>query len=505
MGGKLLGGVGTYPASLDAIQSFEDAQHDLTRMQVPVLYRNQDPNNYLFFASFDGSGQDLHRTDDVPTNVGIIHEQIETFRDDPTVRIASGYVAGPGTQSNPVARLADNTFAFSYDERIVEMYKLFVDQAHRWLQENPDAEIHIASVGYSRGAALIPGFARLVERYGILHPNGLEFHRDVNGELVPVSSRPPLVPPGRTAHAAMLFDPVSTSLPAGYDLRLPASMISAYSLLARDELRWPFAHTTMLPDGVTPDGRFGRSTVAGAHGNVGGGYRENGLEIRSGNVAVTYLNSLMDPPLLPMRVPPADPAMNVIHRSEQGMLGAYAIGAARRGERYVKQDLCVVVDPCRDAMPRDEALASRFEYRSPSLPAPAITLLDNPTHPVHALFLQAREGVRALDARLGREPDAGSERLAAALAVAARRDGLHVIDHVVGGDDGQRMFAVEGSLHDPAQRRAAVETVPALAQPLVESARQMEHLRETGPATPAIDLNQARAHLLQEPQLAPAF
>lgn len=505
MGGRKLSGVGTIAAIDVDLETYDAAFRDVSKMRVPVLYRNDNPNSYIYIASFDGSGQDLRRPGEVPTNVGVIHEQIEILRDDPSLRVAGGYTSGPGTQSNPLVRLADNMLAFSYDERIVDAYLQFVRQAHQWLQENPNAEIHIASIGYSRGAALIPSFARLVEHYGILHPDGLEFHRDVNGELVPVSSRPPLVPPGKTAHAAMLFDPVSTSLPPGYDLRLPASMISAYSLLARDELRWPFAHTTMLPDGVTSDGRFGRSTVAGAHGNVGGGYRENGLEIRSGNVAVNYLNSLMDPPLLAERVPPADPAMNVIHRSEQGMLGAYAIGAARRGERYVKQELCVVVDPCRDAMPRDEALASRFEYRSPSLPGPTVTLLDDPAHPGHALFRQARDGVHALDARLGREPDTGSERLAAALAVAARRDGLQAIDHVVVGDDGQRMFAVEGPLHDPVQRRTAVETVPALAQPLLESTRQMERLRETGPATPALDMTQARAHLPREPQLAPAF
>src|SRR5690606_11731746 len=99
---------------------------------------------------------------------------------------------------------------------------------------------------------------RLVDRHGILDPAGLSFHKDASGELVATSPRPPLVPPGRTAQAVLLFDPVSTSLPQGYDLRLPASVISGFSLLARDERRILFPHTAMIDDGVTPDGRFGR-------------------------------------------------------------------------------------------------------------------------------------------------------------------------------------------------------------------------------------------------------
>ncbi|WP_165942346.1 XVIPCD domain-containing protein [Luteimonas terricola] len=452
-------------------------------MQVPILYQSDNPNSYLYFASFDGSGQDVERESQISTNVGVNHREVQGLKKLGEERIAGGYTAGPGTQRNPIVRTLDSVAAFSYDDRIIDAYLQFARQARIWLQENPNAEIHIASIGYSRGATLIPGFARLVERHGILDPTGLGFHKDGNGELIASSPRPPLVPPGQTAHAVALFDPVSTSLPKHYDLRLPPSVISGYSLLAGDELRRLFPYTTMIGDGVTADGRFGRSTVAGAHSDVGGGNRANGLEIRSGNVVVGYLNSLTDRPLLSMREVPDDPAMSVIHRSEQAMFGLFAIGASAPGERYVRERLCVVVDPCTDAMPRDEALAARFEYRFPSpasmampMPGVAASPLHEPGHPGHALFRQALDGVRALDARLGRTPDAGSERLAAALAATAGREGLRDIDHVVAGDSGRRMFAVEGALHDPAQRRAWVDTVPALAQPLAESARQLESL-----------------------------
>ncbi|MEN1928898.1 XVIPCD domain-containing protein [Luteimonas sp. MJ250] len=482
MGGKKSGGISTRPAGAEDLSFFDAAEMNVAQMRVPILYSHDDAGSHLYVASFDGTGHDVRRVGEAATNVGAIHRQVEELMKLGEGRIAGGYVPGPGTQPNPLVRIADGLIAFSYSERITVMYREFADQAHRWLEQSPGAEIHIASIGYSRGATLIPGFARLVEQYGILDPTGLSFHKDANGELVATSPRPPLVPPGQTAHAVALFDPVSTSLPKNYDLRLPSSVISGYSLLAADERRRLFSHTTMIGDGVTPDGRFGRSTVAGSHSDVGGGYRANGLEIRSGNVMVGYLNALMDRPLLSTREVPADPTMSVIHRSEQAMFGLFAIGASEPGERYVRERLCVVVDPCTDAMSRDEALAARFEYRSPSfMPMPtadaAISPLHDPKHRGHALFRQALDGVHALDARLGREPDAGSERLAAALAATAAREGLRSIDHVVAGDSGRRIFAVQGVLHDPAQRRAWVDTVPALAQSLAESARQLESPR----------------------------
>jgi hypothetical protein len=500
MGGGKVEGAGAYDASVADIETYDVARRQMAEMQVPVLYQNENPNSYLYVANFDGSGHDVSRHNSLATNVGEIHLQVEGLKQLGQHRVAGGYAAGPGSQRNPVLSIFDTALAFSYDDRIIDAYVQFARQARIWRQENPHAEINIASIGYSRGATLIPGFARLVERYGILDPTGLRFHKDQNSELVATSPRPPLVPPGHTAHAVVLFDPVSTSLPKHYDLRLPGSVISGYSLLAADELRWLFRHTTMIGDGVTPDGRFGRSIVAGAHSDVGGGNRANGLEIRSGNLGVAYLNALMDRPLFSPRTVPEVPAMNVIHRSEQAMFGVFAIGASSRGQRYVRERLCVVVDPCTDAMPRDEVLAARFEYRSPPVRAREAVQLHDPGHPGHALFQQARHAVHALDAHQGaaHAPDSGSERLAAALAVAAKRDGLQAIDHVIVGERGSRMFAVEGALHDPAQRRVAIDTVPALAQPVEESARLLESL-------PVDGLARRQGAPASQPQLVPAF
>ncbi|WP_049623459.1 XVIPCD domain-containing protein [Frateuria defendens] len=69
--------------------------------------------------------------------------------------------------------------------------------------------------------------------------------------------------------------------------------------------------------------------------------------------------------------------------------------------------------------------------------------LDDPSHPDHALFQQARAHVVALDQSLGRTPDVHTDQLASAAAVQARADGLQRIDQIALSTDGQRLWAVQ--------------------------------------------------------------
>jgi len=69
--------------------------------------------------------------------------------------------------------------------------------------------------------------------------------------------------------------------------------------------------------------------------------------------------------------------------------------------------------------------------------------LDDPSHPDHALFQQARGHVVALDQSLGRTPDVHTDQLASAAAVQARADGLQRIDMVALSTDGQRLWGVQ--------------------------------------------------------------
>lgn len=71
------------------------------------------------------------------------------------------------------------------------------------------------------------------------------------------------------------------------------------------------------------------------------------------------------------------------------------------------------------------------------------TRLDDPSHPDHGMFQQARGHVHELDRQLGRTPDQHSDNLASAVAVAARADGLNRIDQVALSQDGSKLFAVQ--------------------------------------------------------------
>lgn len=119
-----------------------------------------------------------------------------------------------------------------------------------------------------------------------------------------------------------------------------------------------------------------------------------------------------------------------------------------------------------DAGPAQEAGSQALQPR-----AVAPTDPTQPGHPQHALYQQCVEGVHALDARLGRAPDAHSACMAASLTTLAASNGLERVDHVllsVQGshtEAGERVFVVQGDPGDPAHRRAQMQTGQATTTP----------------------------------------
>jgi len=502
MGGRKPDGVGTYPARPEQLLLYEVAAQQLAQMQTPVLYRESSTHAYFFVAHLDGSGQDIANLHAPASNVGVFHKQFEQIEATAGSRIAAGYVAGPGTQSNPLMRAADSAVGFSWNEKIEQAYRQLATQAQLWKAKDPDAQISVASIGYSRGAVEVPGLTRLIDHYGIADPGDLRFGRDATGNITVQSHLSPLVAAHQTAQAVVLIDPVGTGIPASYDRRLPPSVISGVTLLAADERRAAFPHTPIIHQGLSADGRFLGLTVPGAHSDAGGGNHRNGLEILAGNLLTDYINALSDTPLLHKR-PLAAPEDTVVHRSEQALGGLFELGSSHAGApRYQHPQLCVVVDPCRDSEPRDEALAGRFETQHPrNAPVPEVAhtaddarvqgptaqvlpmqqplLLDDAAHPQHPLYQQALAGISELDARAGRAPDVGSRQLAGTLAARAHETGLQKISHVVLGEDRTRVFAVDTPDLDAPHRRLAYTDVAAgRAQGLQASTQQVEQAEQ---------------------------
>jgi peptidoglycan hydrolase-like protein with peptidoglycan-binding domain len=111
-------------------------------------------------------------------------------------------------------------------------------------------------------------------------------------------------------------------------------------------------------------------------------------------------------------------------------------------------------------------------------PSGGAVRLDDPANPDYTLHEQARAAVHKLDAEHNRKPDQNSENLAAALVVAARRDGMTRIDHAVLSDDGSRTFAVQGDLGSPFKRIAEVPTATAVATPVEKSAAALDQQQQ---------------------------
>jgi peptidoglycan hydrolase-like protein with peptidoglycan-binding domain len=102
--------------------------------------------------------------------------------------------------------------------------------------------------------------------------------------------------------------------------------------------------------------------------------------------------------------------------------------------------------------------------------------LADPKNPDHALYEQALAGVHKLDANLGRTPDQQSDQLAAALVVAAKREGLTKIDNVVLSGDGSHAFAVQGAADSPNRQIAHVQTAQAVNTPIDQSSQALAQL-----------------------------
>ncbi|MFT3669815.1 MAG: DUF2235 domain-containing protein [Pseudoxanthomonas sp.] len=401
-------GVGTYPASADDLAGYQRASDQLRQFRVPLLKGSEEGRERLYVAAFDGTGNSMFK--DAPanhSNVAHVAKQIDALRDP---AIGYGYVEGPGTQGG-LDGLGDLMAGDSYRARLDEMYVQFVRQADAWLKENPDADIRIAAIGFSRGAEQAAGFTRMIEERGIQDPAGMNVVRDQRGFIEKLEfTRPPLREPGTVIQAVGLFDPVGTGEPRNHDRRLPPSVVSGFQITAEDERRNLFQSTRVLDPGVTDGGRFLNVTVAGAHSDIGGSYTLDGLSVRSGNLMIDYLNALSDPPFLQKREEATDPARNVIHHSEDHQFfyrtSVYdKEGIRGRQEELAPSNLCRI--DCLDAQPRNAAMAEGLHWRPVEIgPTPVAA---SPASTVEQLLQAAKQGDGAAIDRIGREQLHGAQ------------------------------------------------------------------------------------------------
>jgi len=317
----LIDDVTTVPVST-GIDSYITAMRLVEQMNVPKLYDASNVNSRVFFALADGTENDVANSQlGAPTNIGLLYDQLrQTLQDNPNSNIGLAYKEGPGTQGGLEGGL-DSGFGFSYDERAEELYTDFCRQAKIWLNENPNAEISLGELGFSRGSAVIAKFNQLVHERGIVDPDSaVPIPIDVSsGDPLQwqntggITYTKVLRQPGTIAQSAILYDPVVTGISS--DLSLSPSTISTLQITAANEYRTLFPSMSLVTPGLSEDGRYLNVTVAGAHGDIGGSYFINGLSTLNFNMTASVLNTMLGQDIVHSLTLPSDQEMYAIHNS----------------------------------------------------------------------------------------------------------------------------------------------------------------------------------------------
>lgn len=132
-----------------------------------------------------------------------------------------------------------------------------------------------------------------------------------------------------------------------------------------------------------------------------------------------------------------------------------------------------------------------------------------PGHSRHPLWQQCAEGVRALDADVGKPWDTRSACMASSLTALAVSSGLQRVDHVVlsgqGGGiaSGMNVFVVQGAMNDPAHLRAHMPTLAAISQVPEQSFQQV--VASERQQAESLSLQRSQEDQLQQARSAPAM
>ncbi len=498
------------PATEAQMEAYDRAIAQLATTQVPVLHA--DPRDRVFYALFDGTSNDADNKPEKMTNVGKLREQFKEMErigdgriGDGSIgdgSIAYGYLSGPGTQQGqPLYKLYDNATGASYGDRLGMMYDKLAEQTRQWKSEyafgdgtpETDMRVRVVSVGFSRGAEQAAGFSRLVDAEGIKDKDGNQ-----------------LVPPGKAAQAVGLYDPVGTGEPYNNDRRMPHSVLSGFQITAESELRGKFPVSNIIATGVSGDESLSGVRVPGAHGDVGGGPRENGLSNRSGNLMIDYLNSMHREPVFEKMPESLRPELNLIHRPDNAKLWRVDEFFNGPGPRDTAKGNQLDVAPSSFQAPNGRVgegasedqkhralLDDRAETRR--LPQSADTMLadsvdrwqfvkialqpSHPDHPDHKRYLESSGAVDMAFRNVPEKDRPSAEKLdqiAANLTLTTKANHMDKIDIGVLAPDKSAVYAVKGNnydVYDPTNHNLRVGLSDQELKPTMQAFRQAELLQ----------------------------
>lgn len=186
-----------------------------------------NPNLRVFVANFDGTGNDRdliskgEQASLVAASDAGLHRIIE---DSDAQHIATNYYAGVGTRTGTIKGLTEKIWGVGCERNAKSAHADFVKQVAAWKKDNPNCEIHVHAVGFSRGAAIALHFLNLVDRHGAYKKESAPVNED-------------RFSPGNVKSSAVLYDNVSTGQGVNLELGVPKSTVAVLHLTAGGEQR----------------------------------------------------------------------------------------------------------------------------------------------------------------------------------------------------------------------------------------------------------------------------
>ncbi len=466
-------GVAADPATAEDRETFARAQSQLDQMRVPLLLDSGNPHQRLFVAALDGTGNSMFK--DNPEKWSVVARTYAQIRDLPptngVARIVGGYVEGTFTQEGLLrlpSRLIDGRFGHSYDERVETAYYQLCVAAKEWIRQDPQAQIRVVGMGFSRGAEQTATLLRMIDERGIRDPEDakVRLDRDRLVQHIVYADFPLLVPPRQTLQAALLYDPVATGV-MDEERRLPASTLSTFQITATREKRDMFPVTRHADPGLSNDNRDLNAEVNTSHSGAGNTYQLNGLGVMSFNLGVDFLNRLSDQPFLSKQALPESEAHYVIHRSEQHMGGIYGTRQYdRNGVRSHVEDLSPLPG-IQQRDPIDPALDALVQRRTAAPQVP-------PSVQAMPLYRQSLAALQELGPDVaGYRSQREMEHMAVSVAAQARIDGLQRVDGMVPVKEGTALAAFQEIRDTGVRLRSVSDRQQAVDRPLHQGIEEL--------------------------------
>lgn len=238
-------------------------------------------HKYVFVASFDGTWNDREnlRPGEAMTNPALLEKELSKLYSE---RLDGHYYNGVGTRENTLLKVLNGMTGQGSEERAEHAFKDFQNKSLEWLKADPEAQIHVVAIGFSRGAASARHFLNLVEERGVPADGGHKYVEDNPYSESQLDNKTFQVydkfkrPPGTVTSSALLYDTVATGQEDVLKMGIPASTSFVVHLTSHDEDRHSFPLTSI--DGKSPDpanaSRLLTIELPGVHSDIGGGYQE---------------------------------------------------------------------------------------------------------------------------------------------------------------------------------------------------------------------------------------